>query len=74
MYWLNAQPHPDIGYFSIVRSGDATGWGDVIVPTYSQDMNNIPALRGRASLVTVPARHGLVPHDGSVIANLIADL
>ncbi len=50
------------------------GWGDVIVPAYSQDMNNIPALRGRASLVTVPARHGLVPQDGSVIANLIADL
>lgn len=74
LYWLNAQPHPDIGYYSIVRGSDASGWGDVIVPSYSQDMNNIPALRGRASLVTVPARHGLVHTDGSVIANLIANL
>ncbi len=74
LFWLNAQPHPDIDYFSIVRGVDALGWGDVIVPAYSQDMNNIPALRGRASLVTVAARHGLAPQDGSVIANLIADL
>jgi pimeloyl-ACP methyl ester carboxylesterase len=74
LYWLNAQPHPDIEYFSIVRGQTPTGWGDVIVPPYSQDMNNVPALRGRSSLVTVPAHHGLEPLDGSIIVNLIADL
>ncbi len=74
LYWLNAQPHPDIAYFSIVRGGTVTGWGDIVVPAYSQDMNNVPALRGRASLVTVAGDHGLVPLDGSIILNLIADL
>ena len=74
LYWLNAQPHPDIDYFSIVRGKTDAGWGDVIVPAYSQDMNNVPALRGRSSLITIPAHHGLEPLDGSVLVNLIADL
>lgn len=74
LYWLNAQPHPDIDYFSIVRGEDAEGWGDVVVPSYSQDMNNVPVLRGRSSLITVKANHGLGPRDGSIIAELIAGL
>lgn len=74
LYWLNAQPHPDIQYFSIVRSETPAGWGDSIVPAYSQDMNNVPALRGRSSLITLPAHHGLEPLDGSVLVNLVSDL
>ena len=74
LYWLNAQPHPDIQYFSIVRGQTPAGWGDAIVPAYSQDMNNVPALRGRSSLITIPAHHGLEPLDGSIVVNLIADL
>jgi len=74
LYWLNAQPHPDIEYFSIVRGQSEFGQGDYVVPTYSQDMNNIPALRGRSSLVNIPAHHGLEPVDGSVIVNLLSDL
>lgn len=75
LYWLNAQPHPDIEYFSIVRGDSVAGQGgDFIVPPYSQDMNNVPALRGRSSLVTIPSRHHLHPLDGSVLVNLIADL
>ena len=54
LYWLNAQAHPDIKYFSIVRGPSQAGWGDYIVPTYSQDMNNVLALQGRSSLVNVP--------------------
>jgi len=74
LYWLNTQPHPDIGYFSIVRGEDAEGWGDMVVPSYSQDMNNVPVLRGRSSLITIKANHGLGPRDGSILVNLIADL
>ena len=74
LYWLNGQPHPDIEYFSIVRGVSELGGGDYIVPTYSQDMNNIPALHGRSSLVNIPAHHGLEPVDGSVIVNLLSDL
>ena len=74
LYWLNGQPHPDIEYFSIVRGQSEFGQGDYVVPTYSQDMNNVPALRGRSSLVNIPAHHGLEPVDGSVIVNLLSDL
>jgi triacylglycerol lipase len=72
LYWLNSQPHPAIEYFSVVRAED--GPGDYIVPAYSQDMNNVPVLRGRSSLVTIPVHHGLEPVDGAVIANLLADI
>ncbi len=73
LYWLNAQPHPDIAYVSIVRDQGAAGQGDYVVPAYSQDMNNVPAVRGRSSLITVPAGHGLEPLDGGIIAGLLAD-
>jgi triacylglycerol lipase len=74
LYWLNAQKHPDIEYFSVVRGESQAGWGDYIVPAYSQDMNNVPALRGRSSVINVPVSHGLEPIDGSVIVNLLSDL
>ena len=73
LYWLNTQPHPDIEYFSIVRGSSEAGWGDYIVPAYSQDMNNVPALQGRSSMINVPVSHGLEPVDGSVIVNLLSD-
>jgi triacylglycerol lipase len=74
LYWLNGQPHPDIAYFSIVRGQSEFGPGDYVVPTYSQDMNNIPVLHGRSALINIPARHGLEPVDGSVLVNLLSDL
>jgi pimeloyl-ACP methyl ester carboxylesterase len=74
LYWLNAQPHPDIKYFSIVRGQSADGWGDYVVPAYSQDMNNVPVLRGRSSLITVPGSHALEPVDGGILARVLADL
>jgi hypothetical protein len=36
-------------------------------------MNNVPALRGRSSMINVPVSHGLEPVDGSVIVNLLSD-
>ena len=74
LYWLNSQAHPDIEYFSIVRGPSQAGWGDYVVPTYSQDMNNVLALQGRSTLVNVPVSHGLEPIDGSAIVQLLSDL
>jgi triacylglycerol lipase len=73
LYWLNAQPHPDIKYISVVRGQIGAGWGDYVVPGYSQDMNNVAALRGKASLVTIPVRHELAPADGNVILDMLAE-
>ena len=63
LYWLNAQPHPDIAYVSILRPGPV-GLGDELVPAYSQDMNNVPALAGRSSTLSLPVGHSLQPLDG----------
>jgi len=72
LYWLNAQPHPDIKYISVVRAQTAAGWGDYVVPAYSQDMNNVAALHGKSSLVTIPGQHELEPADGGVILDMLA--
>lgn len=74
LYWLNGQPHPDIKYFSIVRGQSEFGQGDYIVPTYSQDMNNIPSLQGKSSLINIPTHHGLEPIDGRAIVDVLSDL
>jgi len=74
LYWLNGQRHPDIEYFSVVRGEGKAGWGDYVVPAYSQDMNHVPALHGRSSRINVPGQHGLTPLDGSVIVNILSDL
>jgi pimeloyl-ACP methyl ester carboxylesterase len=71
LYWVNSQPHPDIRYVSIVRGEDANGWGDMVVPAHSQDMNNVPVLRGRSELVSVRVNHGLAPADGRILARLL---
>ncbi|MGB5306459.1 MAG: alpha/beta fold hydrolase [Gammaproteobacteria bacterium] len=74
LFWLNSMPHPDIEYFSIIRGQAATLSGDYIVPGHSQDMNNVPALRGKSSAVPVNTDHSLHALDGSVIVGLLADL
>ena len=74
LFWLNNQKHPDLQYFSIVRGETTIMSGDYIVPGYSQDMNNIPALRGKATRIAVGKQHGLEMIDGSVIVNLLAGL
>jgi triacylglycerol lipase len=74
LFWLNNQKHPDIRYVSIVRSEATIMSGDYIVPGYSQDMNNVPALHGKASRIAVGTRHGLETIDGNVIVNLLAEI
>jgi len=74
LFWLNTQQHPDLQYFSIVRSEAAILSGDYIVPGYSQDMNNVPALSGKSTRIAVGTQHGLEPIDGSVILNVLDGL
>ena len=74
LYWLNGQVHPDVEYFSIVHGPMQHGGGDNVVPAFSQDMNNVPALQGRSSRIVIPAAHGLEPVDGSIVVSLLADI
>jgi pimeloyl-ACP methyl ester carboxylesterase len=69
--WLNQQPHPDISYYSVIRQSPFAG-GDEIVPAYSQDMNNVPALRGRAKVLFTKTGHALNPQDGTLLAGILA--
>ncbi len=68
--WLNGQTHPDIRYVSILRSGPV-GLGDELVPIYSQDMNQVDALRGKSETLTVASSHALHPEDGLALAQLL---
>jgi len=70
LFWLNAQPHPDIQYMSIVRAAPF-GLGDMLVPGFSQDLNNVPQLAGKARTYVVPEGHALTPPDGLMLASLM---
>ena len=74
LFWLNNQKHPDLQYFSIVRGESTVMSGDYIVPGYSQDMNNVPALRGKSTRIAVGTQHGLEVIDGNVIINVLAEM
>lgn len=71
LYWLNAQPHPDIEYVSIIRSGTLYMPGDRLVPPFSQDMRLVPAIGQKSKAYTTAQGHLLSPQDGQVIANLL---
>ncbi|MDM8567444.1 alpha/beta fold hydrolase [Candidatus Halobeggiatoa sp. HSG11] len=65
LFWLNRQPHPQGFYISIIRNGD--GW----VAPYSQNMNNVVALRGLSKTVITVGEHSLNPSDGPLLVNLL---
>ncbi len=67
LFALNRRPHPKINYTVILRLQDS------LVPTYSQDMNNILALAGKIHVITSPGKHKLRPADGPVIAQILED-
>jgi pimeloyl-ACP methyl ester carboxylesterase len=73
LFWLNAQPHPDIEYISIIRTGSPYAPGDRVVPPFSQDMRLVPAIGRRARAYTTPQGHMLSPKDGLLIAALLAE-
>lgn len=68
--WLNQQPHPDIRYYAVVRQGPVYA-GDELVPGVSQDLNQVPALRGRARVYITASGHTLNPADGQLLADIL---
>jgi triacylglycerol lipase len=70
--WLNVQDHPDITYDAVVRNTDFRMGGDILIPAYSQDLNQVPALRGRATVIASPLEHGLAVDDARLILQRIA--
>ena len=71
LYWLNAQKHPDIKYVSVIRQDPVGLAGDDLVPGFSQDMDNVPALRGHSSVVLTTAQHTLVTNDGVTLLSIL---
>jgi pimeloyl-ACP methyl ester carboxylesterase len=69
IFWLNRQPHPKAFYASIVRIA-----GDKWVAPYSQDLNDVPALRGLATTITSVGTHSLQPADGAVLVDLLRNM
>ncbi len=74
--WLNQQQHPDIAYYSIIRSAEPVDLrrydqADLVVPTDHQDMNNVPALRGKSVKVSSGGGHALVSKDAERVLRLI---
>ncbi len=74
LYWLNAQQHPDIDYVSVIRTDPVGFAGDELVPGFSQDMNNIPAIHGNSNVVITPAGHTLVAQDGDTLIQILNEL
>ncbi len=71
LYWLNNQPHPQIEYVSIVRGRNVQINGDQIIPGFSQDMNNVPALKGISQLYFIASGHELNEQDGEMLSMIL---
>ncbi len=74
IYWMNHQYHPDIHYASIIRKNDVItkpGKFDFIVPPFSQDMNNIWALKNRSGIALSTDNHSLNGKDGLILLEIL---
>ncbi|MEJ2115162.1 MAG: hypothetical protein P8X88_03750 [Gammaproteobacteria bacterium] len=47
---------------------------DFIVPSWSQDMNEVFALRGLSTTYKVKGMHGLTSNDGELLRSILIDL
>jgi len=74
LFWLNRQPHPSARYVSVVRDGRLDWVGDLVVPMWSQDMNQVQQLRGRAETITSDGNHGLDQQDGKLLLQILRRL
>ena len=72
--WLNVQEHPSARYYSIVREETDDAVRDFIVPSWSQDMNEVFALRGRSATYTIKSLHSLTSKDGEILKSILFDL
>jgi len=74
LYWMNRQPHPNIHYASIIRKNKIISnpkKQDYVVPTSSQNMNNILALRNRSGVAFSKDGHALNGNDGLTVLNVL---
>ena len=72
LFWLNRQEHPSSQYISVVRGDDGLlNLGDLVVPAWSQDMNEVAALRGRSSKIVTQWGHGLTKQDGELLLKIL---
>lgn len=75
--WMNAQPHPDIHYASIIRKNRSITRPnnfDFIVPAYSQDMNNVWALKHRSGIALSTNNHSLSIQDGRLVSEILTHI
>ncbi|MBF0174528.1 MAG: alpha/beta fold hydrolase [Magnetococcales bacterium] len=73
LFALNNTPHPDIRYISLIRS-QPFAFGDTLVPGFSQDMNQVPALHGKSQVALIPGDHPLHPGDGLALERILREL
>ena len=71
LYWLNRQVHPKARYVSIIRTGSSLFNSDFIVPVYSQNMNNVIALRGSSIVLRTIGGHMLNYQDAVLLVQLM---
>ncbi|MCK5895434.1 MAG: alpha/beta fold hydrolase [Cocleimonas sp.] len=74
LYWLNHQPHPRIPYVSIIRNNKdkkKRSTYDFIVPTDSQNMNNVAALSGQSWAYLTQENHFLNHKDGGFLVDIL---
>ena len=74
LYWLNRQIHPKIPYVSVIRinkSKKTPSKYDFIVPSNSQDMNNVWALRGQSMIYLTQESHFLSDKDGLFLTDIL---
>jgi len=72
LYWMNQQPHPDIQYISVVREDRRGIDKDWLMSADSQDLNNVSALRGKATTYVVPQDHSLNWEDGQLLVSILS--
>lgn len=74
LHWLNTRQHPPIKYFSVVRSSVNGVLGDPIVPGFSQDMANVPAIGTNSTRLIQGFTHNLSVLDGYALVNILEQL
>ena len=74
LYWLNSRVHPDIKYFSIVRTSPSGMLGDPIAPGYSQDMANVWPIGNKSTRYLQGFNHWLTILDGYTLINILEQL
>ena len=73
LYKLNREPHPAAQYIALVRVNSEAEPGDLVVPVYSQDMNNVVALHGRVQTLSGPGVHGVLADDARHLLAALKD-